>query len=231
MSQSLLIHGGDTPAGRLGIQFARRSGLRVLATRVGGGGGSNNARAGGENNKDGDEEEALRALGAAAVFDAAAAACAAEIRARADDRLTLAWDCTGGAGAALCAGALSSTESGVYYASPTLATAAASSGRDVVDPAAPGGAAAAPREWPAAVAAAVGARVYHDAEADADPEVAEEARELARGFWLCAETLLGSGDVTGGSLAVNRGGAGLEGVLRGLEAGTGEGGSLCVYTL
>lgn len=168
------------------------------------------------------------------MFDAtvaAAPACAAAIRARADDRLTLAWDCTGGAGAALCAAALSPTQPGVYYA-------AASPRDDVAGPAVPAAAnapgVAAPREWPAAVAAAVGARVYRDAEADADAEVAEEARELARGFWTCAETLLGSGDVTGGSLAVDRaggGGAGLEGVLRGLEAGRGEGGSLSVYTL
>ncbi len=89
----ILIYGGSTATGIFGIQFARASGLRVIATASP------------------HNHEYLRSLGAEAVFDygggaAAAAETGAAIRALTGDALTAAWDCTG-AGAELCAAALS----------------------------------------------------------------------------------------------------------------------------
>jgi hypothetical protein len=93
----ILIHGGSTTMGQWGIQFARASGLSVVATAS-----PHNF-------------ELLRSLGAAAVFDYHDPGCGAAIRAYTENKLRHAWDCAGG-GEVLCAGALSSSEPSMYGA-------------------------------------------------------------------------------------------------------------------
>lgn len=93
-SQAILIHGGSTATGIYGIQFAKLSGLKVIATAS-------------PHNFD-----YLKSLGADAVFDYKSPTAASDIRSHTDNALKLAWDCTG-SGAALIAGSLS-TEGGKY---------------------------------------------------------------------------------------------------------------------
>ncbi|KAM0247180.1 hypothetical protein ACHAP5_004259 [Fusarium lateritium] len=90
----VLIYGGSTATGIYGIQFAKLSGLRVVATAS-------------PHNFD-----YLKSLGAEAVFDYKSSNVAEEIRKYTNNSLKLAWDCTGN-GAAISAGSLS-TEGGKY---------------------------------------------------------------------------------------------------------------------
>jgi NADPH:quinone reductase-like Zn-dependent oxidoreductase len=78
-----------------GIQFAKLSGLTVIATCS-------------PRNFD-----LVKSLGADAVFDYKSPTCAADIKELTKNRLTYAWDCTGD-GAGICAAALSDVEPGVY---------------------------------------------------------------------------------------------------------------------
>ncbi|KAL3462460.1 chaperonin 10-like protein [Aspergillus heterothallicus] len=88
-SQYILIHGGSTATGIYGIQFARLSGLKVIATSS-------------PHNFD-----YLKSLGAEAVFDYKSPSAGPDIRSYTNNTLTLAWDCAGG-GTSLIANALSS---------------------------------------------------------------------------------------------------------------------------
>lgn len=81
--------------GAAGIQFAKASGLTVIATAS-----SHNF-------------DYVKSLGADAVFDYKSPTCAADIKKFTNNRLRYAWDCTG-KGAGICAAALSDTEPGVY---------------------------------------------------------------------------------------------------------------------
>ncbi|KAL4731709.1 hypothetical protein ACLX1H_000689 [Fusarium chlamydosporum] len=90
----VLIYGGSTATGIYGIQFAKLSGMRVVATAS-------------PHNFD-----YLKSLGAEAVFDYNSQNVAEEIRKYTNNTLKLAWDCTA-LGAAICAGSLS-TEGGKY---------------------------------------------------------------------------------------------------------------------
>ncbi|KAF4448354.1 hypothetical protein F53441_8229 [Fusarium austroafricanum] len=92
--QFILIYGGSTATGIYGIQFAKLSGLRVLATAS-------------THNFD-----YLKSLGAEEVFDYKSPNVAEEIRKYTNNSLKFAWDCTG-LGAAICAGAMS-TDGGKY---------------------------------------------------------------------------------------------------------------------
>src|SRR5690349_5806815 len=83
-----LIHGGSTATGLWGIQFAKLSGLTVIATAS-------------PHNFD-----RLRSLGADAVFDYHSPSCGPDIRKLTQNKLRYAWDCAGG-GEAICASALS----------------------------------------------------------------------------------------------------------------------------
>ncbi|KAF5000520.1 hypothetical protein FGRMN_1687 [Fusarium graminum] len=85
----VLIYGGSTATGIYGIQFAKLSGHRVIATAS-------------PNNFD-----YLKFLGAEAVFDYKSPNVGEEIRKYTNNSLKLAWDCTGH-GAAISAGSLSS---------------------------------------------------------------------------------------------------------------------------
>ncbi|KAM5356730.1 hypothetical protein ACJ41O_003376 [Fusarium nematophilum] len=93
-NQYILIYGGSTATGIFGIQFAKLSGLRVVATAS-------------PQNFD-----YLKGLGAEAVFDYKSPTVADDIRKYTDNALQLAWDCTG-FGGAIVAGSLSS-EGGRY---------------------------------------------------------------------------------------------------------------------
>ncbi|KAJ4300629.1 hypothetical protein N0V88_003313 [Collariella sp. IMI 366227] len=95
----ILIYGGSSATGLLGIQFAALSGYRVATTCS-------------PSNFD-----YVRSLGASAAFDYRSPTIAADIQAwSADpDNLTLAWDCIGTEDSAkICANALSRTKEGKY---------------------------------------------------------------------------------------------------------------------
>ncbi|KAF7551757.1 hypothetical protein G7Z17_g4813 [Cylindrodendrum hubeiense] len=91
----ILIHGGSTATGIWGIQFAKASGLTVVATAS-------------PHNFD-----YLKSLGADAVFDYRSPTCGADIRAFTKNNLKHAWDCVGG-GETICGEALSDTEPSKY---------------------------------------------------------------------------------------------------------------------
>ncbi|KAL2859406.1 chaperonin 10-like protein [Aspergillus pseudodeflectus] len=93
-AQYILIHGGSTATGIYGIQFARLSGLKVIATSS-------------PHNFD-----YLKSLGAEAVYDYKSPTAGADIRTYTNNALTLAWDCTG-SGGSIIANALS-TDGGKY---------------------------------------------------------------------------------------------------------------------
>ncbi|KAK7754518.1 putative secondary metabolism biosynthetic enzyme [Diatrype stigma] len=91
----VLIHAASTASGILGVQYAKASGLTVIATAS-------------PHNFD-----YLRSLGADAVFDYKSPTCAFEIREYVKNKLRFAWDCMG-TGAAICAEVMSDSEPGVY---------------------------------------------------------------------------------------------------------------------
>ncbi|KAM4064108.1 zinc-binding dehydrogenase [Hirsutella rhossiliensis] len=96
----VLIYGGSTATGTLGIQFAKLSGYTVVTTCS-----SHNM-------------DQVKALGADAAFDYNDADCANKIRAYTGDKLTLAWDTISvPASAQICADSLASSEPGLKYAS------------------------------------------------------------------------------------------------------------------
>jgi Zinc-binding dehydrogenase len=90
----VLIHGGSTATGIYGIQFARLSGYKVVATAS-------------PHNFD-----YLKELGAEQVFDYKSPTVGEDIRKYTNNKLKLGWDCTG-SGAKIIAGGLSS-EGGKY---------------------------------------------------------------------------------------------------------------------
>jgi hypothetical protein len=91
----ILIHGASTATGVLGVQYAKASGLTVIATCS-------------PHNFD-----YVRSLGADAIFDYNSPTCAADIRKLTNNKLTFAWDCAGG-GEELCGHALSDEIPSVY---------------------------------------------------------------------------------------------------------------------
>ncbi|KFA60006.1 hypothetical protein S40285_08692 [Stachybotrys chlorohalonatus IBT 40285] len=95
-SQYILIHGGSTATGIFGIQFAKLSGLKVIATAS-----PHNA-------------DYLKSLGAEAVFDYKLPTAGSDMHKHTNNSLKLAWDCTG-SGGRIIAEALS-TEGGKYAA-------------------------------------------------------------------------------------------------------------------
>lgn len=184
----ILIYGGSTATGILGVQFARLSGLRVVATAS-----PHNAAY-------------LRSLGAEAVFDyhTPAEELGRQIRAYTGNRLTLAWDCSPTEDSArLAALALSDAEEGAYgnllpldfgvvtAANPKVTKAGFTMGYSVFGHAYERGG--------------------HDFPARPEDAV------FAEGWWGLARGLLADGRVKVARMEVNRGGAGLEGVVKGLD--------------
>ncbi|KAI5867644.1 putative alcohol dehydrogenase [Durotheca rogersii] len=91
----LLVHAGSTSTALLGIQFAKASGLTVVATAS-------------PYNFD-----HVRMAGADAVFDYKSPTCSEDIKRYTENTLCYAWDCMG-TGIELCANALSDAEPSIY---------------------------------------------------------------------------------------------------------------------
>ncbi|KAL1841176.1 hypothetical protein VTJ49DRAFT_7345 [Mycothermus thermophilus] len=115
----ILIYGGSTATGLLGIQFAKLSGYRVATTCSPA------------------NFDYLKSLGADGVFDYRSPDVADQIRAwsaDAENLLTLAWDCISlDASAKICAAALSRTQPGHYRALLKVADEVVKSVNEKVD--------------------------------------------------------------------------------------------------
>ncbi|KAI0385903.1 alcohol dehydrogenase [Hypomontagnella monticulosa] len=197
----ILIYGGSTATGVYGIQFAKASGLTVVATA--------SPR----------NFEYLKSLGADAVFDYNSPTCAADIKAFTNNALKLAWDCSGDGGE-ICAAALSDAETSRYATIVPVE-----------------------REVVAAINPKVEGPIFHLAydvfnspyvwlDGSTVPAKPDEY-EFAAKFVALVPGLLANGTVKPIRTALNQGGSGLEGVLKGLEdlkAGKVSGTKL-VYTL
>ncbi|CAG9947072.1 unnamed protein product [Clonostachys rosea f. rosea IK726] len=90
----ILIYGGSTATGVLGIQYAKASGLTVITTASPA------------------NFEYLKSLGADAVFDYRSPTCGADIRAFTKNKLKHAWDLSNGE--LICTAALSDAEPSMY---------------------------------------------------------------------------------------------------------------------
>lgn len=180
----ILIYGGSTATGILGIQFAKLSGLTVVATSS-------------PHNFD-----YLKSLGADAVFDYKSPTCAEDIKKYTQGKLTHAWDCSPTPSARLCASAMSDTEPGQYgsllgpFDDEVKTTNSKVSG-----------------SFTLAYSMFGEAFSRNGKHFDAKPE----DYEFGKMFWELSRGLLAEGKVKVAKLEVNRGGSGLEGVLKGLD--------------
>lgn len=96
----LLVYGGSTATGTLGIQFAKLAGYKVITT------------CSPRNN------DLVKSRGADEIFDYNDPSCGAKIRALTNNKLKYAWDCFAGSLApGICAEALSSDSSIAHYGS------------------------------------------------------------------------------------------------------------------
>ncbi|KAI0401037.1 GroES-like protein [Xylaria palmicola] len=199
----VLIYGGSTATGIYGIKYAKASGLTVIATAS-----PHNF-------------ELLRGLGADHVLDYRSPTAGADVRALTGNRLKHAWDCTG-EGAALCAAALSDNDEGGRPRYAAIIPAK----REVFDEINP-------------IVDGPYLTVGYDAFGEAYPRFGapyepdpEEVR-FADAFWRLTRDMLADGRLTPLRPEANRFGAGLRGVLRGLdESRNGRvSGTKLVYTL
>lgn len=181
-SQPILIYGGSTATGIFGIQFAKLSGLKVLTTAS-------------PHNFD-----YLKSIGADEVFDYKSPTVAADIRKYTDNKLKLAWDCTG-MGGAISAGALSS-EGGKYAAIMPIDKKVLTDVNPKVD---------GPHSTLMYSIFGEGYKKW----AEEGPDL--EEFEFAKTFWEVARELLESGKLKTVKPIINNGGKGLEGVLKGLD--------------
>jgi threonine dehydrogenase-like Zn-dependent dehydrogenase len=199
----ILIHGGSTSTGMWAIQYAKASGLTVIATAS-------------PRNFD-----YLKSLGADAVFDYRSPTAGAEIRALTGNRLKHALDCAGG-GEMLCAQALTDAEPSklaelnapnqaaaelAAKENPLVQTGFTAVAYDILDE---------PFEY--------GGQMFY---ADKDTV------EYAQMFKKMGLELLASGKTRFVKTSLNRGGSGLEGIMFGMnEMRTGRvSGEKLVYTL
>lgn len=197
-NQYILIHGGSTTTGIYGIQFAKLSGLRVIATAS----PHNFAY--------------LKSLGADALFDYRSPTAASDIRKYTDNSLKLAWDCTG-SDASLVAGSLSS-DGGKYASIVRIKT------EDVI--------AINPNVDGPYVTLMYSIFGEHFILGEDHPPIPEEF-EFAKKFWEMTALLLEENKVKAPRTFINKGGAGFEGIMKGLDelrANQVSGGKL-VYTL
>ncbi|KUI53789.1 Protein TOXD [Cytospora mali] len=184
----ILIYGGSTTTGILGIQFARLSGLKVLATAS-------------PHNFD-----YLKSLGAEAVFDyhTPTEELAREIKAYTDNKLTYAWDCSPTEESArLCALALSDSEEGAYGQLLPL-------DNEVVK-------AANPKVTKVGFTMGYTAFGEAFSRGPFTYQAKPEDAVFAGKFWELSKDLLAQGKVKVAKIEVNRGGKGLEGVRKGLD--------------
>ncbi|KAI0596677.1 GroES-like protein [Biscogniauxia sp. FL1348] len=203
----VFIYGGSTATGLYGVQFAKASGLRVVAACS-------------------PRNFALvRGFGADAALDYAdAARCAAGARAFAGGRLRAAWDCTGH-GVEICAEALRWENEDEGENGPTYAAIVAVPRERL--------ARANPRVRGPRYTLGYDAMGEDYVSWCGEVRADAEKRDFAEWFWGVSEGLLREGRVRPLRPEVNRWGGGLQGVLRGLEdlrAGKVSGTKL-VYTL
>ncbi|KAL1861525.1 hypothetical protein Daus18300_008788 [Diaporthe australafricana] len=185
--KSILIYGGSTATGILGIQFAKLSGLTVLTTA--------SPR----------NFEYLKSLGADAVFDyhTPTEELAKEIKAQTNNNLTLAWDCSPTPESTrLCALSMSDSQPGVYGALLPVQDETLKS----VNPNVSGG-------FTMGYTIFGEAFSRHGREYPAKPE----DLAFGKVFWQLSGDLLGQGKFKVARMSVNQGGEGLEGVLKGLD--------------
>ncbi|KAL7893315.1 GroES-like protein [Trichoderma sp. TUCIM 5745] len=186
-SMPILIYGGSTATGILGIQFAKRSGLTVLTTAS-------------PHNFD-----YLKSLGADACFDYHSPHCAADVRDFVDGKLRHAWDCISTADSAkLCAAALSDDENGGTYASLKPVPG------DVITAVNPH-----VRNKPFTLVYTIFGEDF--TKYGKSFPVSKEDAEFARKFVTMAHELLAAEIIQAAHVDVNRGGKGLEGVVVGLD--------------
>ncbi|KAI0153147.1 putative alcohol dehydrogenase [Xylariaceae sp. FL1272] len=200
---TILIHGGSTATGILAIQYAKMSGLSVIATAS-----PHNF-------------EYLRTLGASAVFDYRSPTCAADIRAYTKNGLRHLWDCAG-TGVQIGVGAMSDTDVGVYVTINPVSSEDAQilkDGRPNVD-------------GPHFILGYDGFGEPYTFMGKLIPAKPESLAFSSRVFAF-SEQLLAEGIIRPVRPTVNKGGNGLEGVLQGLdELRNGRvSGSKLVYTL
>ncbi|KAL6414311.1 putative alcohol dehydrogenase [Ilyonectria robusta] len=183
----VLIHGGSTATGMWGIQFAKASGLTVVATAS-------------PHNFD-----YLKWLGADAVFDYRSPTCGTDIRAFTKNKLRHAWDCAGG-GEVICGEALSDAEpskyGGLNASNPTNADILKNA-NPLVDGSF------------FVLAYNVLNEPYEWRNAMIQPPV--DQMEFAQMFKEVARDLLDKGHLKFINISLNKGGSGLEGILKGLD--------------
>ncbi|OIW31608.1 GroES-like protein [Coniochaeta ligniaria NRRL 30616] len=184
----VLIHGGSTATGILGIQFAKASGCKVVTTCS-------------PRNID-----YVGSLGADVVFDynefSTPEKFSERVRREVGDELTLAWDCVGSEDSArLCVSAMS-REKGGQYRSLLGVDAKVIEG---VNPKVQSG-------------VTLAYFVFGEEFRKWGPFPAKPADfEFGKMFWEMTRGLLAEGKVKAARQDVNRGGKGLEGVLVGLQ--------------
>ncbi|KAK4040250.1 chaperonin 10-like protein [Parachaetomium inaequale] len=183
----ILIYGGSTATGILGIQFAKLSGYRVVTTCSPA------------------NFSYVRSLGADAAFNYHSPTVADDIRAwsKDPDALTLAWDCVGaGDSPVICAAALSRTRAGHYRSVMFFDDEVLRAVNDKVDNG-------------FRLAYTIFGEAF-DKTWGAMPAIPEDY-EYGKMFWELARDLLAQGKVKPARGDVNRGGEGLDGVLVGLS--------------
>jgi NADPH:quinone reductase-like Zn-dependent oxidoreductase len=183
----ILINGGSTATGILGIQFAKLSGLAVLTTAS-------------PHNFD-----YLKSLGADEVFDyhTPAEELARQVKSRTDNKLTFAWDCSPTPESTrFCASAMSDSQPGIYGALLPVTDDTVKA----INPQVTGG-------------FTMGYTVFGEAfkRGGRDYPAKPQDREFGRAFWDLSRDLLAQGKFKVARIAVDQGGQGLEGVLKGLE--------------
>lgn len=183
----IFIYGGSTATGILGIQFAKLSGLTVITTSS-------------PRNFD-----YLKSLGADVVLDhhTDTEALAQEIKRLTKNELTLAWDCSPTeASTRLCALAMSDAQSGKYSALLLV-------DKDLVKSINPN------VESETTMGYTAFGEAFH--RGGKDYPAKPHDREFASKFWDLSKGLLADGRVKVAKIAVDQGGTGLEGVLKGLD--------------
>ncbi|KAJ4387781.1 hypothetical protein N0V93_008383 [Gnomoniopsis smithogilvyi] len=183
----ILIYGGSTATGILGIQFAKLSGLTVITTSS-------------PRNFD-----YLKSLGADAVYDyhEDIESLARKIKESTNNKLTLAWDCSPTEESArLCAMTMSDSEKAKYSSLLPIDKKILTEYNSLVES-----------------EVTLGYSVFGEAftRRGRTFEAKPEDREFAGRFWELSKDLLADGRIKVANMAVDQGGKGLEGVLKGLD--------------
>ncbi|TLS30645.1 hypothetical protein PpBr36_03502 [Pyricularia pennisetigena] len=184
----ILIYGGSTATGVLGIQYAKLSGLKVLATASP------------------HNHEYLKSLGADEVYDHTSPTWVDEVRKSTGGRLRLCWDCISRDGTPeACARALDSDEPGAKYRNLLPVEDEVIKG---VNPAVDG-----PGFTLGYTVFGVDTHKLGQ-----DYPASKEDYEFGKSFWKLSEDLLAQGKIKPVRQEADRGGKGLENVFVGIQA-------------